>query len=597
MKIKIGLFFFISYYYCCIGNSQDRYNLGFEGEQNKIPQWFTSGNGCSISCDKTAKKQGQNSFMVCLKNDPYTKITGATTKLGQSFLVPKAKNRGTLKISIYSKGDPKWDVSLNVIGLSDIEDIVVEKKIKYTTTDTWRKDSLIFDIRNAKLLTLNIELNLDKSFLNNDATIGPIWLDKLEMAFENVDINKYSVNVDCGNLSEFIEKTKTPLTTPLIAEISAINEFNDAKIIALGETIHGSSTINKIAFQTMRQLVENQNVKLILIEMPIDLVTHWNYYISNKTNISIEEFFPIGALYDPIELKKLLDWLQYYNLHNNDKVSIVGIDKAGTYKADCYLKHFLSQTLPPSPILDTISQNLCGFNTQTYVKAQASLMRYWKFFNSQIDKKALLIFNQALKGLAMKVYPPNELFEGTRDYIFAQNAIFAIDSLLKNNEKALIYSHFQHTSKICNYINGANYSTMGSYLNEKYGNEFYNIGLLVGTGTFTANNDSMIVDNNTLGTPILGSIEQKCLDMNNELFFSSLSSASPDDNLCYYRNKGNFTGINQFYIGNIQKRTDAVIFVKNSTGFKIPEHWPLYTKDWFWFLVKQYNMNQRKSKQ
>jgi len=574
MRIILTFVFLVSFYVVVISSPKDSLNLGFDDNLTKITSWVKGSNSCLFKLDNKIKKSGLNSLRLSFSSDAYS-ILGASAKLCQSFLLPEGKKN--INISVFTKGDKKWNACLNIVCLNNLEDIVSTKKLQINQTDDWARDSINIDVNDAKILSLTIELNLDKKYTFGDE-VTPIWIDQIEIKIDNVDINHFEQTIQCNDLKKQLRENKVSFSSPLMPEISAINELKDKRIIALGETIHGSTTINKIAFQVIQNLVEKEHVKLIMFEFPIDLVMHWNNYISVKSSESIDQFLPVDYLCDPIELKNLLLWLRNYNMVNKDKVIVMGIDLSGSYKADFYLKRFLYQ-LEPSPEIDSMAQNLVSYHDDIYAIAHDYLVNHWSLFKGKMGNDQLLVFDQALKGIAWLIYPPQELYDGYRDYMLAQNAILGIDSLLKKNEKAIIYSHMQHASKICSNDKGETYPPMGSYLNKKYGKDYYTIGLLAGEGTFTANNDTMIVDNCIVNRPVSGSLEKFCLDMNDDFFFSALSYNQAFNNICYYRYQGAHPGEKSFYLGDINKRMDALIFTKSSIGFKIPKDWPIMIRD------------------
>jgi erythromycin esterase-like protein len=155
--------------------------------------------------------------------------------------------------------------------------------------------------------------------------------------------------------------------------------------------------------------------------------------------------------------------------------------------------------------------------------------------------------------------------DNQRDYIQFAHCRFAIDSLLEKEEKAVIYAHIGHLNKK-NAIEKFYSQAAGNYLSHYYGNDFFVIGLLTGSGTLSYYESGELVTVK-LDNPVSGSLENLCLKAEKKVFYKTTGGVQS----YFYRMSGNRPFTKPFYPYNCLGRMDAFIFFDRTSSIKIPK--------------------------
>ena len=101
----------------------------------------------------------------------------------------------------------------------------------------------------------------------------------------------------------------------------------EAKILAIGETIHGTETMNDIAIDIIKNRIIHNNCRLILLEIPFENSFYINRYIEKDSNFKIDS---ISTYFDrslfSSSFLSLIEWIKRHNSHSDKKVFFWGID-------------------------------------------------------------------------------------------------------------------------------------------------------------------------------------------------------------------------------------------------------------------------------
>lgn len=108
-----------------------------------------------------------------------------------------------------------------------------------------------------------------------------------------------------------------------------LSPLMNKKLLALGETVHGTETLGNLAFSLMKERVLHNNCKLLLLELPTEYTLALNRYIKNdkhfeQTYADIEHRLK-GSLFTD-SILSFLNWLKAYNAMHNNEVSLYGVD-------------------------------------------------------------------------------------------------------------------------------------------------------------------------------------------------------------------------------------------------------------------------------
>jgi len=107
-----------------------------------------------------------------------------------------------------------------------------------------------------------------------------------------------------------------------------ISKFSESiknyKIIGLGEATHGQLKLNQFRNKLVKELIKKYNFKVIVLEEQYSCAKIIDKYIKNKNANYLDglDAFPFLSY----TFISLLKWLKNYNIKNNNKISIIGID-------------------------------------------------------------------------------------------------------------------------------------------------------------------------------------------------------------------------------------------------------------------------------
>jgi erythromycin esterase len=152
-----------------------------------------------------------------------------------------------------------------------------------------------------------------------------------------------------------------------------------------------------------------------------------------------------------------------------------------------------------------------------------------------------------------------------RDEAMANN----VKWILANNpdSKIVLWAHNAHITKHIRH--------MGYYLNKEFGNQYYNIGFISNSGTYTAVNAGSLNSTNILETGKPGSFEYSFHRTGTPLFyfdFSKVKDNEPDGQWLRskldYRSVGAVATTDQFYPAMISKHFNAIIYIDSTKATK-----------------------------
>ena len=122
-----------------------------------------------------------------------------------------------------------------------------------------------------------------------------------------------------------------------------IPELKTKKIVAIGETIHGTETMPKIAYQLFRNGILKNNCRLALLELPLEKMLLINRFVQGDNSLDIDTLINAQTLdiYSVDELKSFCLWLKTYNKEAKEKVWFLGADYCHSSIECIYLCDYL----------------------------------------------------------------------------------------------------------------------------------------------------------------------------------------------------------------------------------------------------------------
>lgn len=152
-------------------------------------------------------------------------------------------------------------------------------------------------------------------------------------------------------------------------------------------------------------------------------------------------------------------------------------------------------------------------------------------------------------------------------------------------KKAIIYAHFGHTNPKSNVAFNPASLSFGSYMKQKYKEDYYSIAVLTANGKLrTTDKDSLLVKR-SLQLPVDNSLEKSLSSLGEDYCFMPVSVLTPE--ILRIRYIGNSYLKNQFDMIAPASRMDGLIYIQNSKEFNVLKGTPVLLKD-----VNRYNMDK-----
>lgn len=441
------------------------------------------------------------------------------------------------------------------------------------------------------------------SFKNTDATVMDVHIyGKSMIRYDSISlkINDFKMFTSGQNLSHALQqyapmiKSSDAVPLPLIG---ALNDFKNKKIIGLGESIHGSRSIQEEKKNIIEKLCEDKNIKLICFEAGIDMVMNWDLYIQgvlpeSYQNRIMEEV--TGSFSEAEVTVELLNRLRTINRNrqNTDKIHVVGLDLRRNdfyvfeyfeaYKNLEIREKFLDDVLMK---MDTLSYNQQGFYYAKRAKGSMNIIEEgWEVIPKR-KRYATLIdlleknedlkkmmgeknFSFFTKAILLNIPTEEDAFENIKiaqkrdEYMWKilQHSIATYAS--NESDRIIIDAHSIHLSRKYNphsITHPFAIKNLGVYAAESYGNNFHTVTFCVGSGKYKTYNKGYVGEG-YLQKPIHGSFEWAAGKVDYGKFYCQNTDFSSITSLRYI---ANIALINQFYPLS-KSRFDGYVYLKES---------------------------------
>jgi len=544
----------------------DRYNLDFEAPliSNKS-SWIFIPDDFRIELDSIEKVHGERSFLLSRMylNREFTSC------LYQTILLAKPGKR--IEVSIQTKTlllQATW-LKINVFDKN--RNFIKSDSLSIKSDDIWKKNYIIVNSE-TEFLMIDIEVWAKESFKDKKKKVK-LWLDDMRIVINNIDLLQYN---DCKfsfSDSEIDEiKNHDTLTSELSISKNDLNKIGKRKIFGFGETTHGSKEIEKSIFENIKQLISEKNCKLVLLEVPIDIGIRLNQYVNEGLKDENVREIVNGITYDIDLFNSFLDWIKSYNVSAKEKVVLFGIDRyvgGSPRHINNYLlsKKFSSNTL--DSLLTLINSNNYGSIPLKFALSNSNEL------SILLKKQNYESIIQYLKNRTDSIYTiivpfkqSGDWNEAYRDYLLWQNAKFAIENFSSKSSTTAIIAHISHLNKMVP-IFLTTVKSLGQYLSESFGEEFYLIGMLFGEGTISVR--SILTSKicvQKIDNPIQNCIEYLCSLSKESNFFKTipLSTTSP----VLMRKIGAFYLENQQFAPSfVSGSMNAFIFIGQSSNSRV----------------------------
>ena len=331
-----------------------------------------------------------------------------------------------------------------------------------------------------------------------------------------------------------------------ITEVEDMDIPDNVKLIGLGEATHGNIEFQKLKKDVFEVLIKNENVRVFVLEGDFGGGQQINQFILNGNGTAEEAVNTLDySIYKTEQMVNLVQWMHDYNAtaSEEEKVYFYGNDmqrydysKKGVleyYKAvnsnmfknyDSKLELVTNEKMREltkeqlQDINETVENIIVDLqsNKVAYVEQSSEESHVFALQNAQILKQRTQLF----------------LNEGEytqlRDQYLTDNLQWIIDyEAARGNEKVFINGHNGHIEKTSASLAG--YKSMGNYLDERYGEEYFAIGSDFIKSKFQSKNGSGERKNFTVKNH--NDLVDSFSEVESNTFFVDFENASESDEL------------------------------------------------------------------
>ena len=510
--------FFLILYFGSIqeAKSQQKLNLDFEklSVEGTSRPWgwsiYSYAPGVTFVCDTTTVDSGKHSLKIT--NDQKNEISRfelsftiepsqiVNSKITVEGVIKSEDFEGTAGINLHSAG---------VVG--DGYGKINESEVEIKNSNNWKNYSIDIHIdKGDKLNYILVTLFFEGS--------GTVWYDNLNFKINGKKVDEVPVAPEFNReqIEQIAENTSAFKTVqPSLNAKLKNSDFNDlaylksivkdSKIIALGESTHGTSEFFKVKHRVLQYAILELGVRVFILEDNQLIVERINDYVLYGQRDAKNVIQGLFGVWNREEMLQLIKWVRSYNIANpKDKVEFVGMDVQNPQLAIEQISEFLDQKdtnlhKKSNQFVKDIKQEW----RNSHFKADSTLLQWdndaeenYNLFINNISKWLSEAKNKAdtikvewavknartVKQFVETIIGGN--YEG-RDKAMAENVQWIINQRSPDT-KAVIWAHDSHISRgdsedaDSNFFSG---KSMGSYLSKQYKSDYCAIGLFTYQGS------------------------------------------------------------------------------------------------------------------
>lgn len=527
-KFLSALFFILPV--LCIAQQRyftERYNLSFEQKEHMTKGWLKGKKASSLVYKIDSSEA---CLPLCISQQVLWK-TRERLRVdfpGEQKLILPETNALKAVISIKCKSKHLKQTCLLIAGIDKSEKVLFEDTVQILSNDRWTEFSHTISMKGVTFIQLDIRAEGSDSTYEKGAAMTSksyeqkLWLDELRIEADGKDINCFPDNTaDYFNPEKIRSQDVVPLSFDNKAFYDRIPELKSKRIVALGESVHGSKTLHEIENDIIKHQIEKGYCKLILMEAPMEQYISVNRFIQGDDSFLLDSIMSDFkySLFHGNETRDLLVWLKNYNKTAKEKVWIAGFDYDLSDNPWYWLRTFLynvnrkNQSEAVYSMLDTL------FFAPTW-KSISPLIKVTDII--QKNKSELLTVMSSTEIEQIEYYIESYLRresannKTSRDFEMSSVAQFLINKICKKEERVIVIAHFFHT----NYVDGDHYydPSFGHFMKAYYGDTYSNIGLLTGTGNLMVSDKGKFTVK-SLQPPVPNSLEYKLSQVGADYFY------------------------------------------------------------------------------
>ena len=401
--------------------------------------------------------------------------------------------------------------SLRVEAWANFEILASDSALVTTASGAWTRVEASIVVADTAA-TLVVMAQLDGS--------GTAWFDDFRLSIDGAEVTELPIARPLADAElDWLESRASPLRTvdatqiggtPDLADLAPLAEVvGDARVIALGESTHGTSEFFRIKHRVLEALVREHGVRVFAIEDQQLEMEAINAYVRGGPGTVEDAMRGMFTVWSTTEVRDLIEWMRAYNAeHPADPVSFVGFDlQVPTAPIDSLLA-FTRRTEPTlAPTLDLLLGDYREAWRQTqypqFVVAD-SVKHLWAdgaeaawrlvearseaWFRAAETAADSAAVEWAVQNARVAAQAGRQSFRGfaQRDSSMAENIRWHLDRFGPGT-RAVVWAHDQHISKGGATSTEGNYfvSSMGRFLREAYGDDYRVLGIMAYDGRYT----------------------------------------------------------------------------------------------------------------
>lgn len=469
--------------------SQQKYNLNFDDfdtENQKLPTgWFKWGNFEIV----TGEKINHENSVGKVVSDKKGTFGCIAYSIPANYVGDTIKLSGRIK---YENVEDYVGLLMRIDGFSGKSALAFEsmQKLKIKGSSDWKEYSIKLAFpSNAK--TIIVGGILGKK--------GVAWFDDFKITIDGVDIQTLNEakkptleNLNSDELSLALTKSSIQLDLSNQDNLhlsldSLIAKVGNKKIVAIGESTHGTSEFYKLREVITKRLIKEKGFNLVVLENPYDDIELLNQ------NLSLEPIDDLirkhlFSIYQTKEIKSFLQW--YKDNRANFHVEFKGCDDSFWVFHELLTSQTISfQDKKLNNLLEKLKSNILKSTTHHLRKQQKAnvliyvnileIEKYLKLTNKLTQSLEETLFNGKNTYINYINISKNKPIE-SRDEIMAKRISFLANN---QNAKIVVWAHNAHISN--KVITDNEIGIMGRNLKREFGDDYHSIGLMTSKGNYS----------------------------------------------------------------------------------------------------------------
>lgn len=478
------------------------YDLDFTRTNWTEPSWMKQSFYAIASVDSTQLVSGKYPMKVHYPQSLFELDRSSNINMYmymyQLIVLPNLSGQHPLvKVSINSKSKQLEDVFFKIYGIGKNENIICRDSVALDNQE-WKEQSITFKNKNIRCLYLGIRYHGTRK------KEQCLWLDRVNVKVENKDIRSWMVDEALPDMTmsinpEYVVKLNPSNDSTMLVDVPVLK---NKKVIALAECCPGSQPIKDMTYTFLKNMVLNNHSRVIMFGgAPADMFLTANLYvqgvISEEYVTELEE--SLKATFDDYKSKvNFIKWLREYNKRVQDKVQLLGLD--GCCSSNFPLHRFFQYALDSVQSYDYLVKigmrkyqdvyNLASKDSSLRLKLGEKFYRYVLSILKEVTEPVVA------DPIYYALGDDNAALTGSKMFSKVNNAV---ENFLKNDETIVITAHSKDlaTGNIrCEIVLPEFYlskgKTLGYYLHDAYGDDYFSICFQIGKGTYTSFEESII---------------------------------------------------------------------------------------------------------